>query len=49
MPQGEGPAAMAEDPLAGALTANTDNCLSSAVLAHLGHSSLVDCRTSNSK
>lgn len=49
MPHGDGPAAMADEPLAGALTANTDNCLSSAVLAHLGHSSLVDCRTSNSK
>ena len=33
----------------GALTANTESCLSSAVLAHFGHSSFVDSRTSNSK
>jgi hypothetical protein len=32
----------------GALTAKTDSCLSSAVLAHLGHSSFVDSRTSSS-
>ena len=32
-----------------ALTANTESCLSSFSLAHLGHSSFVDSRTSNSK
>ena len=47
-PHGIGPA-MREGPADGALTAKTDNCLSSWVLAHLGHSSLVDSRTSNSK
>jgi len=33
----------------GALTANTDNCLSSLVPVHFGHASVVDSRTSNSK
>ena len=33
----------------GALTANTDNCLSRSVEAHFGHSSFVDWRTNNSK
>jgi hypothetical protein len=48
MPQAEG--AAIEEPLAeGALTAKTDSCLSSAELAHFGHSSFVDWRTSNSK
>ena len=40
---------MRDDPADGALTANTDSCLSSAVLAHFGHSSFVDSRTSSSK
>jgi hypothetical protein len=35
--------------LDGALTANTDSCLSSSVLEHFGHSSFVDSRTSSSK
>jgi hypothetical protein len=47
-PQGIGPA-MRDDPDEGALTANTESCLSRLVLAHFGHSSLVDSRTSNSK
>lgn len=40
---------MRDGPAEGALTANTDNCLSSSVLAHFGHSSFVDSRTSSSK
>jgi hypothetical protein len=40
---------MRDAPDDGALTANTDNCLSSAVLVHFGHSSLVASRTNSSK
>ncbi|MEY4095408.1 MAG: hypothetical protein RLZZ53_2607 [Acidobacteriota bacterium] len=40
--------AMRDGPADGALTAKTDNCLSSLMLAHFGHSSLVDSRTNNS-
>ncbi|HYE85833.1 MAG TPA: hypothetical protein VEA16_05730 [Vicinamibacterales bacterium] len=47
-PQGAGPD-ICDMPDEGALTAKTDSCLSSFVLAHLGHSSFVDSRTSNSK
>jgi hypothetical protein len=47
-PQGIG-ASMRAELLDGALTANTDNCLSSCVLEHFGHSSFVDSRTSSSK
>jgi hypothetical protein len=47
-PQGIGPA-IRDGPEEGALTANTDSCLSSFVLVHFGHSSLVDSRTNNSK
>lgn len=36
---------MRAGPDAGALTANTDNCLLSSVAAHFGHSSFVDSRT----
>ncbi len=39
---------MRDGPAAGALTANTDNCLLSSVPAHLGHSSFVDSRTNSS-
>jgi hypothetical protein len=48
-PHGDGAEAMREGPGDGALTANTDSCLSSLVLAHFGHSSFVDSRTSSSK
>ena len=40
---------MRDEPDDGALTANTDNCLSSSVPAHFGHSSFVDSRTNSSK
>jgi len=40
---------MRDGPDGAALTANTDNCFSSAVLAHFGHSSFVDSRTNSSK
>ncbi len=44
-----GPAIRGMPEADGALTANTESCLSSLVLVHFGHSSLVDSRTSNSK
>lgn len=48
MPHGAG-ADIADDAPDGVLTANTESCLSSSVLAHFGHSSLVEALTSNSK
>src|SRR5687768_1238778 len=47
-PQGAGPISR-DEPEDGALTANTDNCLSSSVPVHFGHSSFVDSRTRSSK
>lgn len=47
-PHGAGPNS-GEPPEVGALTANTENCLSRCVPEHWGHSSFVDSRTNSSK